>query len=134
MNRPERFHCFKHEHCLTLVIASTPAVEIITAHCWLKWWRFPKFDRINRLHIIMSIDEDCRFAGCLEPLTIDKWVILGLDQLNLLKIHPPELVGCILGCSPYVSSMFWQCTDTGYAQPAFQVLKKTVFVLCYVCF
>src|SRR6266516_3793442 len=134
MNLQERFQCFQYEHCLTLVIAGTPAVEVITAHCWLKWRRLPKFDRNNRLDIIMSIDEDCWFARCLEPLTIDKWVILGLDQLNLPKIHPPKLVGCILGCGTNIASMLWQCTDTRYAQPAFQVLKKAVFILRYVCF
>src|SRR6266480_2492869 len=134
MNLQQRFHCFKHEHCLTFVITGSPTIQIIPAHCWLEWWRIPKFDGINWLDIIMPIDEHRGFAGCLEPLTIYKWMILSLDQLNLLKVHLAKLVGCILGCSPYVSSMFWQCTNTGYAQPTFQVLKKTVFVLRYVCF
>src|SRR6266571_4925030 len=134
MNLQQRFQCFQYEHCLTFVIAGATAVQIIPAHCWLKWWRIPKFDGINWLDIIMPIDKHSGFAGCLEPLTIYKWVVLSLDQANPFKIHPPKLVSCILGCSPHVSSMLWQCADTRYAQPAFQVLKKAVFILRYVGF
>ena len=134
VDRHERFQGFEDQHGLAFIVGSPPTIEVLASDRRLKRRRFPQVHRINRLHIVMPINKKRWFARSFEPFTIDQWMPLCRDNLNAFKTYMPQLIGCVL-CGPAnISGVFWQCTDTGDAQPAFEVFEKTIFVLRNICF
>src|SRR5258708_14023016 len=134
MDRSERFRGLKPEHLRALVVASPGTIEIIPAYRRLEWRRFPQINRIDGLHIIMPIYKHSGLPGSLEPLAINERVTCCLYQMHLLEAHLSQLLRSVLRGPANVTRVFRQRTDARNAQPVYQIVKKTAFVLRYVGF
>ena len=60
----ERFHCLDVNIQLPLVVRRPPAEDVIADDGGLKRRGIPQFQRIGRLHVVVSVDEEC---GGLRP-------------------------------------------------------------------
>ena len=65
---------------LPFIIRRAPCIQIIIANCGIEWRCFPKFKRFSGLDIVMSIDQQCWFARCIQSLAIDHRMAGGFEQ------------------------------------------------------
>ncbi len=75
---------------LPLVVGRTAGEEIPVAPRRLERWASPQFQRVRRLHVVMSINQDGRRPGDVGRLGIDQGMTTRADNLGR-QAHPPEL-------------------------------------------
>ena len=75
---------------LALVVDGTPGVEVAVADLRLERRRAPLVERIDRLDVVMAVDERSRQRGIDEALRVDGRVSRGLDDLGMGGIPPCE--------------------------------------------
>ena len=73
-----------HPH-LALVVNRTARVELAVTNLGVEGGRPPFFERIDRLDVVVSIDERRRQFGIDHPLGVDGGVALRLDELAVLE-------------------------------------------------
>ena len=59
--------------------------------------RLPEVDRIDRLDVVMAVEENRRFVRRLQPVGIDHRVPAGLDHRSVLEPYPLVLLGEMAG-------------------------------------
>ena len=68
-----------HEH-LSLVVGRSARVDLAVADRRLKGRRLPQLDRVDRLHVVVAVEEDRRRAFGAQPVAIDDGVAGRVDR------------------------------------------------------
>ena len=84
---------------LALVVGRAARVDLAVAHRRLERRRLPQVERIDRLHVVVAVEEDRRRAGGAEPVAVDDREARRLDQPNVLQPDAPHLLGGPLGAA-----------------------------------
>jgi hypothetical protein len=58
-------------------------VDATVADGRLEGWRGPQIDRVDRLHIVMAVDQDGWSPWSLQPFPVDQGVTVSWDDLGL---------------------------------------------------
>src|SRR5713226_6100263 len=81
----QRIQRLKDQHGLPLIVARATAVEIAVTNSWLEGGRIPLFDWIDRLYIIVAVNQDSRLTSSFEPLAIDQRMTLSCNNLHICE-------------------------------------------------
>jgi len=81
----ECFDAFKMNVHLSLIIGGTPGIQSVIAHRGFERRGSPEFERLDRLHIVMSIDQHRRLSRGTEPFSIDDRMSCGGKLLDVLQ-------------------------------------------------
>ena len=73
-----------HEH-LALVVGRAARVDLAVADGRLERRRLPEVERIDRLHVVVAVEEDRRRARRAEPVAVDDRIARRLDQPDVLQ-------------------------------------------------
>ena len=76
----------------------------------------PQVERIDRLDVVVGVDEDRRRALGVEPVGVDDRVAAGRRHLDVLEAHLREAVGHELGRRAHVGVVLGQRADARDAQ------------------
>ena len=87
-----------HEH-LALVVGGAARVDLAVADRRLERRRFPQIERIDRLHVVVAVEQDRRRARRMEPVAVDDRIAGRLDQPDVLESDARHLVGGPLGAA-----------------------------------
>jgi hypothetical protein len=85
-----------HEH-LPLVVGGAARVDLTVAHGCLEGWGGPQVDRVDRLHVVVPVEQDRRLAWRVEPVAVDNRVPGCLDEPDILHAHLAQRIGSPLG-------------------------------------
>ena len=97
-----RFDGLEVHEDLALVVGGPARVDLAVAHGRLERRGVPELQRIDRLHVVVAVEEDGRRAFGAEPVAVDDGIAGRLDQPHVLHPDPPHLVGGPLGAAPDV--------------------------------
>ena len=111
-----------HEH-LALVVGGAARVDLAVADRRLERRRLPQLQRIDRLHVVVAVEQDRRRAGRAEPVAVDDRVARRVDQPDVLQADPPHLVGAPLGAALDVAGMLGQRADARNREQRLQLLE-----------
>ena len=99
-----------HEH-LALVVGGAARVDLAVAHGRLERRAGPQLDRIDRLHVVVAVEEDRRLAGRVQPVAVDDRVAGRVDQPDVLQAGRPQRLGRPLGGAAHVAGVLRQRAD-----------------------
>ena len=83
--------------------------------------RRPQLDGIDRLDVVVAVDEHGRRIGRVEPVRVDDGMAAGLERLGVLDAGRCQRVGQPLGRAPAVGGVRG---DAGDARDAQEVLVR----------
>ena len=115
------------EH-LPLVVGRPPGDDVAADDRRLERGGGPGLERLGRLDVVVSIDEDGRPAGDLERLGVDQGVAVGLDQAGVGQAHRPEVVDEELGGPTGVGVVVGLGGDAGNPQERLELLLEPASV------
>ena len=78
---------------LALVVGRAAAEQQPILPDRLERRRRPEIQRVDRLHVVMAVEQDGWLAGRFEPVGVDDRVPGCLDHLGILEAHPFVLLG-----------------------------------------
>ena len=116
-----------HEH-LALVVGGAARVDLAVAHRRLERRRLPEIERIDRLYIVMPVEEDGRRTLGAEPVSVHNGEAWCLDQPNVLETDASHFVGGPLGATLDVAAMLRQCADARYRQILLELVDVPVAI------
>ncbi len=100
----ERFRRLDRDQHRPLVIRHAARIEAVVAHLRLERRRLPLLQRIGRLHVVVSVDQDGRRALGMQPVGGDDRVAFGRVDRHMLEAgaahalrHPFGGFGDMLG-------------------------------------
>ncbi len=106
-------HLGVNEH-LAFVVRGAARVQIIVAHLGFERIAVPQFDRINRLHIVVAVNQNGRFVRPgLQPFGRHDRMAAGRIDLGVVQADRRELIDQPLGGALNVGLMIGQGADTG---------------------
>ena len=111
---------------LALVVGRAARVDLAVAHRRLKRRRLPQVHRVDRLHVVVPVEQHRRRAGGAEPVGVDDRVARRLDQPTFCIPMRSQLVGGPLGAPAHVGLMLRQRADAGNGEVALQLLDVAV--------
>ena len=76
-----------HEH-LALVVGGAARVDLAVAHRRLERRAGPQIDRIDRLHVVVAVEEDRRLARRVQPVAVDDRIARRVDEPHVLHARP----------------------------------------------
>jgi len=124
----KRFDAFEMNVDLALIVGRSTRVEpVITNRCF-KRRRSPEFERLHRLHVVVSIDEYRWLAGRAKPLSINDGMSRSGKQLDILQTDRAHVVGNPLSASMHVLHVLTVGADAGDRKELFQFRKIPLFV------
>jgi len=95
-----RFNRFQVNECLSFVVRCAPCKQVITPNCRFERRRGPEFQGFGRLHIIVAINQKCRFPGGIKPIGIDNRMALCCCMtLTLCSPDPLHVAGKPIGAT-----------------------------------
>src|SRR5207248_946470 len=98
---------------LAFVGGGPAAKEIAIANCGFKRGRGPKLERLGRLHVVVSIEEDCRLPGSSQRFRINQGVQVGRNHLNRFKSGVPQVISNPASAAFDIRFMFALGADAG---------------------
>ncbi len=78
---------------LPLVVGGAAGVQIAAANGGFKCRRGPEVQRLGRLHIVMAVEEDGRFAGRAQRFAIDERVHFRGQDFDVVEARGAQLFG-----------------------------------------
>ena len=123
-----RFDCLQMHEDLAFVVGRAASVDFAVAHGPLKRRRLPKVERIHRLHIVMAVEENGRCARCAEPVAVHNRIAWRIDQPDILKAHPPHLVGTPFGAPLHIRRVLGQRADAWNREEGLQLREIAIAV------
>ncbi|MNS14815.1 hypothetical protein D3C72_464400 [compost metagenome] len=122
---------------LTFVIGGSPGIQLAVPDCGFKWRGLPQMKGVNRLYIIVSIDQDGWLAGCMKMIGIDNRMSFGFVDLYMFKSGCSKRIGYPGGGFGHIRFVFGKCGDTWYGKQLFQLIQvllpqalEVSFVIC----
>ena len=113
---------------LALVVGSAARVQLSTAHRCLERGRFPQFDRVHRLHVVVPIEEDGRCVLGAKPVAVDNRIPLGFVQFDILQADSAHLCGRPIGAAPNIIGVLGERADTWNGEIRLQLFDVAVAV------
>src|SRR5579883_787117 len=112
-----------HVH-LALVVAGAARVDVAVAKRRLKRRSLPEFERVRRLHIVVSIAEHSGLAGSMQPVGIDERMLVRFNHFDML--HPGTFESaCDELCRPRdIGLVLWKRADARYAKEIKELVEK----------
>ena len=86
--------------------------------------RLPKFKRIGRLHVVVAVAQNGRFAGRVQPVGIHQRMTAGRYDFDVFHAGLMERICHETSCPRDVVLVFGQSADAGYAQAVVIVLRE----------
>ena len=80
-----RFDRLEVHEDLAFVVGGAPRVELAFANGRLERRRFPELERVDRLNVVVAVEEDGGRAGSVQPFAVDDRIAGGLDQAHVLE-------------------------------------------------
>ena len=114
-----------HEH-LALVVGRAARVDLAVADGRLERRRLPEVQRVDRLHVVMPVEQDGRRACGAQPVAVDDGMPGRLDQPDVLQADPLHLVPRPLGAAPHVRCVLWQRADAGNGEVGFELVDVAI--------
>ena len=87
-----------HEH-LALVVGGAARVDLAVADRRLERRRLPEIQRIDRLHVVVAVEQNRRRTRRAEPVAVHHRIAGRLDQPDVLQADAPHLVGAPVGAA-----------------------------------
>jgi hypothetical protein len=112
---------------LSLVIRRAATMDDVADHDSAEGWMHPLIDGVNRLHIVMTVDERGGCSGCAKPLAIDDRMAVCLKDSSL---SDPDVIECsdeLLGTATHVVFVFWKSTYARYADEVSELGYESLF-------
>jgi hypothetical protein len=101
---------------LTLVVRGAAGEHPTVDHGRLERRRVPELDRIDRLDVVVAVDEGGRGVRGVEPVAVDDRVAAGRGDLDVLEADPAQVVSDPLGGAAAVLAVLGQAGDAGDPQ------------------
>ena len=96
---------------LALVVGGAARVDLAVADRGLERRRLPQVERIDRLDVVVAVEQDRRRALRRQPVAVDDRVARRLDQPDVLHADPAQFVGRPFGAAAHVGLMLRQRAD-----------------------
>ena len=110
-----------HEH-LTLVVGRAAPEQLVTPHGRLERRALPQLQRIDRLHVVMAVDDDHRSAFALgRPMRKDSRMACRLPDLHVGESRLAGPVGKPFGAGTHIARVAGIGTDRRDTQPRVEV-------------
>ena len=116
-----------HEH-LALVVGGAAGVDLAVADGGLEGRAGPQVHRIDRLHVVVAVEEDRRLARRVQPVAVDHGVARRLNQLDVLQSRGAQRVGRPLRRLAHVLGVLGQRRDAGNGQVLLQLLDVAIAI------
>ncbi len=126
--RQVRFDGLHVHEDLALVVDRAARVELAVAHRGFERRRRPELQRIDRLHVVVAVEEDGGRASGAEPFGVDHRMPGRLDETGAVHADAGEFGGRPLGAAPHVGGVFRQGRDAGNGEVALELLDEPVAV------
>ena len=123
-----RFDGLEVHEDLALVVGGPARVDLAIAHRRFEGRRLPEIQRIDRLHVVVTVEEDGRRSLGAEPVAVDHRIPGRLDQPDVLHADPPHLVGGPLGTAAHICLVLRQRADAGDGEVGLELLDVPVAV------
>ena len=94
--------CLDVHEGLTLVIVGPAGIDGSVADFRLKGGGLPQLDRIDRLYVVMAVDEYGLQRGIDDLVGIDYWMSGGVEHLGSFRTGFPEQFGEPAGAAVHV--------------------------------
>ena len=111
---------------LPLVVGRAARVNLAVADGRLERRRLPEVERIDRLHVVVAVEEDRRRARRAKPVAVHDREARRLDQPDILQADAPHLLRRPLGATLHVVLVLRQRADAGNREVLFQFLDIPV--------
>ena len=116
-----------HEH-LALVVGRAARVDLAVANRGLERRRGPEIERIDRLHVVVAVEEDRRLAWSAEPVAVDDRIAWRVDQRDVLHAGGTKRVGGPLGRAPHVGRVLRQRADARNREVLLQLVDVAIAI------
>ena len=87
---------------LALVVGRAARVDLAVADRRLERRRHPEIQRIDRLHVVVAVEQDRRRVRRAEPVAVDDRIARRVDETDVLQADAAHLVGAPLGAALHV--------------------------------
>ena len=114
------------ERDLPLVIGCSAPEEQAVLLARLERWRCPKVQWVDRLDVIVPVEQRGRLARGLQPVGVDDRVPGRLDDLGVFQSDPFVLLGQVGGRAPDVAGPLRLARDARDPQKVFEFLQSLV--------
>ena len=109
--RQDRLRRLEMHVQLALVVGGATPDDASVAHERLERGRLPQLDRVDRLDVVMAVDEDRGRALGVEPVRVDDRVAPRRRDVDMLEADPAPLGGDPLGRATNVRRVLGQGRD-----------------------
>jgi hypothetical protein len=106
-----------------------PRVEVAVAHLGLERRRPPLVERVDRLDIVVAVDEGRGQRRIHEPLGVDRRVAGRFDEFGAVEADLAGLRGEILGVAPHVGGVRRVGRDARDSQSGDQLIDVTLLIV-----
>ena len=113
---------------LALVVGRAARVDLAVANGGFKRRRLPQLERVDRLHVVVAVEEDGRRALGAQPVAIDDRVAWCLDEADVVEADASHLLGGPLGTAADVAGMLRQRADARNGEVGLQLLDVAVAI------
>ena len=113
---------------LALVVGRAARVNLAVAHRRLERRRRPEIQRVDRLHVVVAVEEDRRLAWRVEPVAVDHRMARRVDQLHVLHAGAGERVSGPLRGAPHVRGMLGKRADARDREILLQFINVSIAV------
>jgi hypothetical protein len=121
---PHRLDLVEH---LALVVDGAPGARLALDDDRLERRRVPQLERVDRLHVVVAVDEDRRRAGAgVQPVAVHGGGPGRLQDLDVLEPGGGHQPGAELGRAADVARVVGMSGDRGDAQPVEEDLDDAV--------
>ncbi len=100
------FHGQNRYQHIALVVGSPPGINAIVFDRRLKRRPGPQIQRINRLCVKMSVNQNGGFIACVQPIAINDWMPTGGQHLDIFDVGGLHPRGNPLRCLLHVFFVF----------------------------
>jgi hypothetical protein len=123
-----RLDGFEVHEDLALVVGRAARVDLAVANGGCKRRRLPQLDRIDRLDVVVAVEEDGRRAFGAQPVAVHDRVARCFDEADIAEADAPHLLGGPLGAAANVAGVLRQRADARNGEVSLQLLDVTIAI------
>ncbi len=114
-----------HEH-LPLVVGRPARINLVLAHGGFEGRRLPQVDRIHRLHVVVTVEEDRRRARRVQPFTVDDRIAWRFEQPHVLEADALHVVGAPFGRATHIALVLRKRADARDGEILLQLVDVSI--------
>ena len=123
-----RFNRLEVHEDLPLVVGRAARVDFAVADGRLEGRGFPQLDRVDRLHVVVAVEEDGRRARRAQPVAVDDREAGRVDQLDVLQPDAAHLLRRPVRAALHVGRVLRQRADAGDGEVLLELVDVVVAV------